>query len=130
MVTLTRDGASKDRAAKDAAQAGAAQAGAAKDGAAQDKVAQDKVAQDGASGGGASGGVAPGPAARTAKRAPDDAARPLKRDMPLVPADTIAGRALVTVIAIMTFLAALTAGTALLVAGAAGDWQTDVSRAR
>ena len=34
----------------------------------------------------------------------------LKRDMPLVPADSIAGRALVVVIAIMTFLACLTAG--------------------
>ena len=54
--------------------------------------------------------------------------RPLKRDMPLVPADTIAGRALVTVIAIMTFLAALTAGFAMLTAGAASDWQSDVSR--
>ncbi len=57
-----------------------------------------------------------------------DALRPLKRDMPLVPADTIAGRALVTVIAIMTFLAALTAGVALLVAAAANDWQADVGR--
>lgn len=53
--------------------------------------------------------------------------RPLKRDMPLVPADTIAGRALVTVIAIMTFLAALTAGIAILVATASHDWQDDVS---
>ena len=40
----------------------------------------------------------------------------LKRDMPLVPADSIAGRALVVVIAIMTFLACLTAGGALLIA--------------
>ena len=54
--------------------------------------------------------------------------RPLKRDMPLVPADTIAGRALVTVIAIMTFLAALAAGFAMLTAAAAHDWQSDVSR--
>ena len=54
--------------------------------------------------------------------------RPLKRDMPLVPADTIAGRALVTVIAIMTFLAALTAGFAMLTASAASDWQSDVAR--
>ena len=62
-----------------------------------------------------------------AKAAPADT-RPLKRDMPLVPADTIAGRALVTVIAIMTFLAALAAGFALLTAGAASDWQSDVAR--
>ena len=55
------------------------------------------------------------------------AGRPLKRDMPLVPADSIAGRALVTVIAIMTFLAALTAGVAMLIADASSDWQDDVS---
>ncbi len=68
---------------------------------------------------------------RAALRAkvPSDKAdgRPLKRDMPLVPADTIAGRALITVIAIMTFLAALTAGFAMLIAAAAHDWQGTVS---
>ena len=48
--------------------------------------------------------------------------------MPLVPKDSIAGRALVTVIAIMTFLAALTAGVAMLIADASHDWQNDVSR--
>ena len=64
------------------------------------------------------------------KRLPrgEPAGRALKRDMPLVPSDSIAGRALVTVIAIMTFLAALTAGVALLVADASSDWQDDVSR--
>ncbi len=66
-------------------------------------------------------------AARKA-RPMDAAGRPLRRDMPLVPADTIAGRALVTVIAIMTFLAALTAGLAILVADASSDWQGDVGR--
>lgn len=65
-------------------------------------------------------------ASRAKPRLADD--RPLKRDMPLVPADTIAGRALVTVIAIMTFLAALAAGVAMLTADAARDWQSDVSR--
>ena len=44
----------------------------------------------------------------------------LKRDMPLVPADSIAGRALVVVIAILTFLACLTAGGAVLVGEASG----------
>ena len=69
------------------------------------------------------------PAAPARKAKPTDAAgRPLKRDMPLVPADTIAGRALVTVIAIMTFLAALTAGLAILIADASHDWQGDVGR--
>ena len=40
-------------------------------------------------------------------------ARP--RQTALIPADTVAGRALVVVIAIMTFLACLTAGAAILV---------------
>ena len=53
----------------------------------------------------------------------------LKRDMPLVPADSIAGRALVVVIAIMTFLACLTAGGAILVArGVAGVARRRVAR--
>ena len=79
-------------------------------------------------GAGAAGAVERGTPGAPAAAAAGDALRPLKRDMPLVPADTIAGRALVTVIAIMTFLAALTAGVALLVAGAANDWQADVGR--
>lgn len=53
---------------------------------------------------------------------------PPRRDVPLVPAASIAGRALVTVIAIMTFLASLAAGSALLIAGASEDWQRSVSR--
>lgn len=52
----------------------------------------------------------------------------LRRGMPLVPADTVAGRALVTVVAILTFLAAITASTAQLVANASQDWRSDVSR--
>ncbi len=52
----------------------------------------------------------------------------LRKDMPLVPIDSIAGRALVTVIAIMTFLGALTAGSAILIAGASRDWRASVSR--
>lgn len=47
---------------------------------------------------------------------------------PLVPVESIAGRALVTVIAIMTFLAALTAGAAQLVASASSEWQSAVAR--
>jgi len=53
---------------------------------------------------------------------------PPRREVPLVPAASIAGRALVTVIAIMTFLASLAAGGAELVAGASRDWQHDVAR--
>lgn len=51
-----------------------------------------------------------------------------RREVPLVPPDAIASRALVTVIAIMTFLASLTAGAAILVHGMSRDWRQDVSR--
>jgi cell division transport system permease protein len=55
-------------------------------------------------------------------------AAPLRRDMPLVPAASIAGRALVTVIAIMTFLASLSAGTAILITDASRGWQNSVTQ--
>src|SRR5207237_6347825 len=59
----------------------------------------------------------------------DERTQPLPRfETPIVPKATIAGRALVAVIAIMTFLAALTTGAVLLVRAAASDWQADVSR--
>jgi len=51
-----------------------------------------------------------------------------RREVALVPPDAIASRALVTVIAIMTFLASLTAGTAILVNGVSRDWRQDVSQ--
>ena len=60
--------------------------------------------------------------------ADDEAGLALRPDMPLVPKTSIAGRALVTVIAIMTFLAALTAGAALLIANASDGWRESVSR--
>jgi cell division transport system permease protein len=46
----------------------------------------------------------------------------------LVPRNSISGRALVAVVAIMTFLASLTTGAAMLVSKAAGEWQSDISR--
>jgi len=46
----------------------------------------------------------------------------------LVPRNSISGRALVAVVAIMTFLVSLTTGTAVLVSKAAGEWQSDISR--
>ena len=46
----------------------------------------------------------------------------------LIPGDSVSGRALVVVIAIMTFLACLTAGAALLVADASQAWRSDVLR--
>lgn len=45
----------------------------------------------------------------------------------LVPTDSVAGRSLVIVIAIMTFLAALAAGAALLVAEASVEWRNEAS---
>src|SRR5262249_61192976 len=44
------------------------------------------------------------------------------------PADSIAARALVAVVAIMTFLAALPLGAVVLVRAAAGEWQSAVAR--
>ena len=49
-------------------------------------------------------------------------------DTQLVPRNSISGRALIAVVAIMTFLASLTTGAVMLVAGAASEWQSDVSR--
>lgn len=54
---------------------------------------------------------------------------PLPRfDTALVPRNSISGRALVAVVAIMTFLVSLTTGAAILVTKAAGEWQSDISR--
>ena len=52
----------------------------------------------------------------------------LSSHMPLVPAGSIAGRALSIVVAIMTFLACLTAGGAMLMGEASQNWRADVSR--
>src|SRR5450631_88564 len=49
-------------------------------------------------------------------------------DTPLVPRNSISGRALIAVVAIMTFLASLTTGAVILVSGAASEWQSDVAR--
>ncbi|MGN6460845.1 MAG: cell division protein FtsX [Pseudolabrys sp.] len=47
---------------------------------------------------------------------------------PIVPRQSISGRALLAVVAIMTFLAALTAGSVMLVRTAASAWESDVAR--
>jgi cell division transport system permease protein len=47
----------------------------------------------------------------------------LKRDMPLIPVDSAASRALVAVVAILAFLAAMAAGAAHMVARASADWR-------
>src|SRR6185312_12446552 len=46
---------------------------------------------------------------------------------PIVPRASIAGRALVAVVAIMTFLASLTTGAVLLVSASAAEWQSNVA---
>jgi cell division transport system permease protein len=47
---------------------------------------------------------------------------------PIVPRNSIAGRSLVAVVAIMTFLASMTTGAVVLVQAAASDWQAEVGR--
>jgi cell division transport system permease protein len=64
------------------------------------------------------------PAPAPTKAGPDETPPPAK---PLAPTDSIAGRSLVIVIAIMTFLAALAAGAALLVADASAEWRKDAA---
>lgn len=46
---------------------------------------------------------------------------------PIVPRGSIAGRALIAVVAIMTFLASMTTGAVLLVRASAAEWQSDVA---
>ena len=52
----------------------------------------------------------------------------IRAPTPIVPKNSIAGNALVSVIAIMTFLAALTTGAVMLVFASASEWQSDVAR--
>ena len=58
--------------------------------------------------------------------APDSTAH--RTSTPIVPSDSIAGRSLTAVVAIMTFLATLATGAAMLVVDAASDWQSEVAR--
>lgn len=61
---------------------------------------------------------------------PDAMAAPRiqRRMAPIVPAQNIAGRALVSVIAIMTFLSCLTLGAVTLVHDTASVWESQISR--
>jgi cell division transport system permease protein len=54
--------------------------------------------------------------------------RAKRNETALVPEASIAGRALVTVVAIMTFLASLAAGAAILISDASRGWQDTVAR--
>ena len=60
--------------------------------------------------------------------APPSVVRTLPGTVPIVPKDSITARSLTAVVAIMTFLASLTTGIAMLVVSAASDWQSEVSR--
>jgi cell division transport system permease protein len=54
--------------------------------------------------------------------------KPRGNETSLLAAGSIAGRSLVIVVAIMTFLASLTAGTVELVASASSNWRADIGR--
>jgi cell division transport system permease protein len=49
-------------------------------------------------------------------------------ETPIVPRASISGRALVAVVAIMTFLASLTTGAVMLIQASASEWQSEVAR--
>ena len=49
-------------------------------------------------------------------------------ETPLVPRNSISARALIAVVAIMTFLASITTGGVILIGNAASEWQSDVAR--
>jgi cell division transport system permease protein len=71
----------------------------------------------------------PGAEARTRDATASLVGEPMPRfETPIVPQATISGRALVAVVAIMTFLASLTTGGVVLVRAAASEWQADVAR--
>jgi cell division transport system permease protein len=53
---------------------------------------------------------------------------PSRFETPIVPRATISARALIAIIAIMTFLASLTTGVVMVVRAAANEWQADVAR--
>ncbi len=55
-------------------------------------------------------------------------AKATRRRTPIVPPDNVAGRAMVLVIAIMTFLSCLTLGAVTLVRDTAATWQTQIAR--
>ena len=52
---------------------------------------------------------------------------PARNVSPIVPRGSMSGRALVAVVAIMTFLASITTGAVLLVRASAAQWQSDVA---
>src|SRR5215467_731393 len=59
---------------------------------------------------------------------PSRPGREMRGDVHIVPRDSIAANALAAVVAIMTFLAAVTSGGVAIVIGSANEWQSEVSR--
>lgn len=68
------------------------------------------------------------PPRRTLPRLPNPFADRGEHGRAIVPPQSVAGRALVSVVAIMCFLACLAVGALSVVRSAAHDWQVDVSR--
>jgi cell division transport system permease protein len=54
--------------------------------------------------------------------------REARGDTSIVPKDSISANALVSVVAIMTFLAAVTSGGVAMVIGSANEWQSEIAR--
>jgi cell division transport system permease protein len=59
---------------------------------------------------------------------PSPAPAPMRSDASIVPKNSIAGSALVAVVAIMTFLASLITGAVMLVIGSTAEWRSEVAR--
>jgi cell division transport system permease protein len=62
------------------------------------------------------------------RRRPQRPGRETRGAVHIVPRDSIAANALAAVVAIMTFLAAVTSGGVAMVIGSANEWQADVAR--
>ena len=62
------------------------------------------------------------------RRRPARPGRETRGDVHIVPKDSIAANALAAVVAIMTFLAAVTSGGVAMVIGSANEWQSEVAR--
>lgn len=73
------------------------------------------------------GAPAPQPQPAPPRQKPAPAPRH-EAQAPIIPAQSISGNALLAVIAIMSFLAAVTLGAAVMVRGAATEWQGQVAR--
>lgn len=59
---------------------------------------------------------------------PTAAPQPIRKTAPIVPTQNIAGRSLISVIAIMTFLSCLTLGAVSLVSDSAAIWESQIAR--